>query len=106
MKRTRNYHSKRAESSVHFVIVDLDKSNLYPLNFVCVLPLWRKFPLWESAYSKIFGEKGISFALKSLSEALKTAEDEEIIKAIRTRLKLLDHLTTQKMNCSLSKSLK
>ena len=52
--------SQQLESDVQLVVVDLDKSSHYPLNFVCVLP--RYFRLLEkrsSQFAKTFGPKSL-----------------------------------------------
>lgn len=58
--------NQQIENDIQLVVVDLDKSNNYPLNFVCVLP--RYFRLLEkrsSQFAKIFGKKKPLFGKKA-----------------------------------------
>ena len=78
---------------IQLVVVDLDKSIRYPLNYVCVLP--RYFRLLEkrtSQFGQIFGEKSLSLAKKLLIEADKKEEDPQIKKVINKRIKDLNSL--------------
>ena len=80
--------SQQLESDVQLVVVDLDKSSHYPLNFVCVLP--RYFRLLEkrsSQFAKTFGPKSIAIAKLLLVEADKKEEDPQIKKVINKRIK-------------------
>jgi hypothetical protein len=77
---------------VQLVVVDLDKSKHYPLNFVCVLP--RYFRILEkrsSKFAKLFGEKSLCMAKKLLVDASHNEEDPEIKKIINKRIKDLDY---------------
>jgi hypothetical protein len=76
---------------VQLVVVDLDKSRRYPLNFVCVLP--RYFRILEkrsSKFAKLFGEKSLSMAKKLLVDAWRSEDDPEIKTAINKRIKAID----------------
>lgn len=76
---------------VQLVVVDLDKSKRYPLNFVCVLP--RYFRILEkrsSKFAKLFGDKSLCTARKLLVDASKHEEDPEIKTAIKKRIKDID----------------
>ena len=76
---------------VQLVVVDLEKSHRYPLNFVCVLP--RYFRILEkrsSKFAKMFGEKSLSTAKKLLVDASRQEEDPEIQAVIYRRLKDID----------------
>ncbi len=84
--------SQQLDSDVQLVVVDLDKSNHYPLNFVCVLP--RYFRLLEkrsSQFAKTFGPKSLTLAKRLLVEADKKEGDPQIKKAISKRLKDIDN---------------
>ncbi|MCW3999847.1 MAG: hypothetical protein NWE93_06380 [Candidatus Bathyarchaeota archaeon] len=77
--------------SVQLVVVDLDKSKRYPLNFVCILP--RYFRILEkrsSKFAKLFGEKSLCTAKKLLVDASSQEEDPEIKKVINKRIKDID----------------
>ncbi len=73
---------------IQLVVVDLDKSKRYPLNFVCVLP--RYFRILEkrsSKFAKLFGEKSLCMAKKLLVDAWHCEDDPEIKTVITKRLK-------------------
>ncbi|MCL5876442.1 MAG: hypothetical protein M1540_01360 [Candidatus Bathyarchaeota archaeon] len=76
---------------VQLVVVDLDQSKRYPLNFVCVLP--RYFRILEkrsSKFAKMFGEKSLHMAKKLLLDAAHHEADPEIQTAINKRIKDID----------------
>ena len=73
---------------IQLVVVDLDRSHRYPLNFVCVLP--RYFRLLEkrsSKFAKLFGEKSLFTAKKLLMDAQHHEDDPEIKNIINRRIK-------------------
>jgi hypothetical protein len=76
---------------IQLVVVDLDKSKRYPLNFVCVLP--RYFRILEkrsSKFAKLFGEKSLCMAKKLLVAASRSEDDPEIKTVINKRIKDID----------------
>jgi hypothetical protein len=76
---------------IQLVVVDLDKSKRYPLNFVCVLP--RYFRILEkrsSKFAKLFGEKSLCMAKKLLVDAWRSEDDPEIKTVIKKRIKDID----------------
>ncbi len=76
---------------IQLVVVDLDRSKRYPLNFVCVLP--RYFRILEkrsSKFAKIYGEKSFSMAKKLLIEAFHQEDDPEIRDVINKRIRAID----------------
>jgi hypothetical protein len=76
---------------IQLVVVDLDKSQHYPLNYVCVLP--RYFRLLEkrtSQFARIFGSKSLCLAKKLLLEASQKEGDPAIKKVITKRIKDID----------------
>lgn len=76
---------------IQLVVVDLDKSKRYPLNFVCVLP--RYFRILEkrsSKFAKLFGEKSLCTAKKLLADAFRNEDDPEIKTVINKRIKDID----------------
>ncbi len=73
---------------VQLVVVDLDRSKRYPLNFVCVLPQYfRILEKRSSKFAKMFGEKSLSVAKKLLVEASDSEDDPEIQEVISKRIK-------------------
>jgi len=80
--------NQKLNSSIRLVVVDLDKDNRYPLNFVCVLPRYlRLLERRSSNFVKIFGEKSLCVAKKLLVEARHREKDPEIQKLINKRIK-------------------
>ncbi|MCL4430274.1 MAG: hypothetical protein M1167_05935 [Chloroflexi bacterium] len=76
---------------IQLVVVDLDKSKRYPLNFVCVLP--RYFRILEkrsSKFAKLFGEKSHYMAKKLLVDAQHSEDDPEIKTVINRRIRDID----------------
>lgn len=74
-----------------FAVIDLDKAESYPLNFVCMLPLrvgyYGKEP---NSFMKVFGDRSLTVAKQLLAESLETEEDKEVKDEIARRLKLLE----------------
>lgn len=76
---------------IQLVVVDLDKSKRYPLNFVCVLPRYfRVLEKRSSKFAKLFGEKSMCMAKKLLIDAKRNENDPEITTVINERLKDID----------------
>jgi hypothetical protein len=74
-----------------FAIIDLEKAEVYPLNFVCMLPMQLSADgKAESAFVKVFGDKSCEVAQKVLFEALERERDAEVKGEIERRLKLLE----------------
>jgi hypothetical protein len=73
------------------VVVDLDRSKDFPVNFVCMLPL-RIDPCKKevSAFVRFFGDKSLEMAKQLLVDALNDEDDSEVKDEIERRLKLLD----------------
>jgi hypothetical protein len=87
-------HSGRSEYSrkteVQVVVVDLDKSKQYPLNFVCILPQTTGF--WgrpSNIFGRVFGANSLEVATKLLYRALRKEKDEDIRKELTKRLRAL-----------------
>ncbi len=73
---------------IQLVVVDLDKSKRYPINFVCVLPKYiRLLEKRSSKFAKIFGGQSLRVAKNLLVEAKDKEENPEIQKAINKRIK-------------------
>jgi hypothetical protein len=87
-------HSGRSEYSrkteVQVVVVDLDKSKQYPLNFVCILPqATASLGKPSHIFGKVFGASSLEVANKLLHRALKKEKDEDIRKELTKRLRAL-----------------
>jgi hypothetical protein len=80
-----------AGSHLRFVVLDLNKSTSYPLNFVSKLPTRidsdGNIP---SAFTKLFGNNSLEIARELLTVSLKTEHDSEIKAEIERRLNLLE----------------
>ena len=78
----------KVENDIQLVVVDLDRSKHYPLNFVCVLPRYlRLLEKRSSNFAKIFGEKSVITAKKLLADAKRKEDDPEIQRLINQRIK-------------------
>ena len=76
---------------IQLVVVDIDKSRQYPLNFVCVLPRYfRVLEKRSSKFAKLFGEKSLCIAKKLLLDAKHNEVDPEITKVIDKRIRDID----------------
>jgi hypothetical protein len=75
---------------IRFVVVDLDKSKDYPVNFVCILPKNIKVSGKKNTkFERTFGDNSLDLAKKLLRRALRAEEDWEVKAEIRKRLDLL-----------------
>jgi hypothetical protein len=74
-----------------FAVVDLDRGNNYPANFVCMLPIRveskRKA---NSIFMRVFGDESVEMAKKLLVDALRREDDSAVKGEIERRLKLLE----------------
>jgi len=78
---------------IHFAVIDLDKSDHYPENFVCGLPALKEGLLKRTAeypFLQFFGKRSSDVAEKLLTDALKEETDSEVKTEIERRLKLLE----------------
>jgi hypothetical protein len=84
--------SRNAGRTYRFAVVDYKKSNSYPANFVCMLPvkLYPGKPNKGSVFGELYREKSLDFAVGLLNDALQTEKDSEVITEIEKRLKLID----------------
>ncbi len=85
------------KTEVQVVVVDLDKSKKYPLNFICILPqtvISLGKPL--NIFSKVFGQSSLEIAKKLLLRALKKEKDDDNRKELQTRLRTLRTYPYQK----------
>jgi len=70
-----------------FAVIDLDISEKYPSNYVCILPVNIGKSKNQNIYEKIFGEKSTQQAMVLLGDALKVIGDSEIKREIERRTK-------------------
>ena len=86
------------KTEVQVVVVDLDRSKEYPLNFVCVLPQTViSLGKHSNIFGKIFGTSSLAVAKKLLQGALKREKDAEIRSELTKRLKVLKPTLTDKV---------
>jgi hypothetical protein len=79
-----------SETDVQVVVIDLDRSKDYPLNFICILPQTIiSLGKHSNLFCKIFGSSSLVVAKKLLQRALKREKDAEIRKELTKRLKIL-----------------
>ena len=95
---SKEHNSKR---SYRFAVVDNNKSNSYPANFVCMLPLrlYSGKTNKGSVFGELYQEKSLDFAIGLLNAALVTEKDSEIITEIEKRLKLIDPKQINVIKC-------
>ena len=75
----------------NFAVIDLDKADTYPMNFICKLPKpLRLHGSNGNAFVKKFGRTGYELAKVLLQKALEQEEAPEIRAEIERRLKMLD----------------
>ena len=87
-------HKSPSRRRIRFSVIDLDKSDSYPANFVCVLPsptALRYQYSYSSSFIPLFGDRSLEVAKALLTEALAEANDSEIKAEIKKRIKLLEN---------------
>ena len=74
-----------------FAVINLDKADAYPLNFVCILPTQPSSDgKPESTFARIFGDNCYSIAQELLRAARRREQDADVRNEIERRLKLLE----------------
>ena len=87
-------------SYIRFAVIDLDESENYPANYVCMLPFRPSINgKVNNIFSKLFGKDSLEIAKRLLNEALKTETDSEIKAKIEERLKLLEPKSPVQVKC-------
>ena len=80
-----------AWSHLRFTVVDSNKSQSYPENFVSTLPMRIDSDgKISSVFTKLFGNKSLKVARELLTVSLKKEHDSEIKAEIERRLNLLE----------------
>ena len=87
-----------------FAVVDMDRPEKYPSNFVCMLPAQIDSDK-HSVFVKLFGDKSVELASQLLTEALKTETDVETKAEIGRRLKIITSPNTNLIECSVCRKL-
>jgi len=87
-------------------VVDLDKPEKYPSNFVCMMPAQiGSDGNKHSAFVKLFGDKSIELASQLLTDALETETDIEIKAEIERRLKIIKSRSANQVECIVCRKL-
>ena len=87
-------------------VVDLDRPEKYPSNFVCMLPAQiGSDGSKQSVFVKLFGDKSIELASQLLTDALETETDIETKAEIGRRLKIIKSSSTNQVECSVCRKL-
>jgi hypothetical protein len=88
-----------------FAVLDYSKSNFYPENFVCMLPMKVQQGNHDcgSVFGKLFGSDSLRLALKLLNDALDTEQDTKVKSEIERRIKLIDPKQINLVKCSMCK---
>jgi hypothetical protein len=93
-------HSNYLHRSFRFAVVDFSKSQSYPSNFICMLPVQLGAGKSDSVFLKIFGDKSLEQAKALLKEAFEREDDSEVKAEIERRLKLLEPKKVDQIKCS------
>jgi hypothetical protein len=83
-------NERNSTTDFRFAVVDHRKSDNYPANFVCMLPLKIELPATKTTnvFGNVFGDKSEALAIQLLNKALTNESDAEIKKEITRRLTL------------------
>ena len=85
-----------------FAVLDLDKAEAYPRNYVCILPIKIDAGAKaESLFVKTFREKSHELAQNLLHEALKEESSNEVKREIERRIKLIEPKPEVEKRCML-----
>lgn len=83
-----------------FAVVDLGRAKDYPVNFVCMLPLWiESNGEAHNVFMRVFGDESLKVAKRLLVEALRREDDPAVKGEIERRLKLLEPKSTGEAVC-------
>jgi hypothetical protein len=103
-KRDYSSNNHPAWNHLRFAVVDLNKSENYPANFVSMLPMRIDSDgKMRSTFTKFFGNNSLETARRLLTEALKTEDDSEIKAEIARRLNLLESNPVIQIKCRVCK---
>ena len=93
---------RNSKPAYRFAVVDYSKSESYPANFVCMLPIKVESPKEKSttAFGNLFGDKSPDFAVQLLNRALINENNTEIKLEIEKRLTGLRPKQVETVRCS------
>jgi hypothetical protein len=85
-----DFNDYSGRNNIRFAVVDLERSEEYPVNFVCILPKQIKANgRNHTKFERKFGDESLDLAEKLLERSLKAENDWEVKEEIRERLELL-----------------
>ena len=85
---------------IRFAVVDLDRSEKYPANYICLLPMDPKANgKANNNFSRLFENGSLELAKQLLTKALKTERDSDVKTEIERRLSLLEPKPTVQVKC-------
>ena len=93
---------RNSAATYRFAVVDYNRSESFPANFVCMLPAKvdpRKGKV-ANVFGTLFGDRSLDFAMHLLNDALKSERDLEVKTEITRRLKLIDPKQANLILCS------
>ena len=99
---SKNYNVKDylKSSYIRIAVIDLDISNEYPSNFVCILPKTiNPNAKLKNKFQKKYGSDSEKIIRKLLNQALKTTDDQDIKKELLERLKILNPKPKNMIKC-------
>jgi hypothetical protein len=91
---------QNAWNRMRFAVIDLNKSEDYPENFVSMLPMRINS---DNVFTKFFGNKSLETARRLLTKSLKKEHRAEIKAEIERRLNLLEPNTVIDIRCHVCK---
>ena len=90
-----------SQSTFRFAVVDFNRSESYPSNFVCMLPVnLGTAAKSNSVFLQIFGDKSFEQAKSLLKAAWEREDDSEVKSEIERRLKQLEPRRVNQIKCS------
>ena len=87
------------KQEIIFAVIDLDKAETYPANFVCLLPKRLETGRNNSKFHEIYGKSSQQIATKLLTKALRSEGSPQVKNEIEKRLKAIQQKPIQKANC-------
>ena len=99
---SKNYNVKDylKSSYIRIAVIDLDISNEYPSNFVCILPKTiNPNAKIQNKFQKLYGSNSEKIIRTLLNQALKTIDDQDIKKELLERLKILNPKPKNMIKC-------
>jgi len=92
-------YGRYLQGTFRFAVVDYSRSESYPSNFVCMLPMKIAKGKNLNVFEKTFGEDSLSKASALLKESLKHEHDSNVKAEINRRLELLEPKEANLFKC-------